>query len=230
MRQQESHHFLKIMFPPNIGGRPEYSFSINQSPTVHGQPQWTPSGAEAEHWTIPATLPKVCRPTHSTAPPFRIGDHVFVKAKYFCTTCLSRKLVEKNLGPYEIIGHPGTLSFTLQLPEQFHSVHPVFHVSQLEPTKPGPLLHCRQLPLPPVEVEGSMEYEIRKILDSKLDQHFWTDRALCYLVQWTNYEGTNEETSWVPTEDLEHAPYLQHSFHHHYPQKPSSTPPLQDQD
>ena len=49
----------------------------------------------------------------STAPPFKIGDHVFVKAKYFHTTHPSRKLAEKNLGPYEIIGHPGTLSFTL---------------------------------------------------------------------------------------------------------------------
>ena len=69
-----------------------------------------------------------------------------------------------------------------------------------------------------------MECKISKILDSKLDQHL--DRALHYLVQWTGYEGTDKETSWVPTEDLEHAPDLQHLFHHHYPQKPSSTPLL----
>ena len=105
----------------------------------------------------------------SAAPPFKIGDHVFVKAKYFRTTRPSRKLAEKNLGPYEIIGHPGTLSFTLRLPEQFRSVHPVFHVSQLEPAEPDPFPHHRQPPPPPVEVEGSMEYEISEILDSKLD-------------------------------------------------------------
>ena len=75
-----------------------------------------------------------------------------------------------------------------------------------------------------------MEYEISEILDSKLDRRFRTDRALCYLVRWTGYEGTNEETSWLPTEDLEHAPDLWHAFHHRYPLKPGSATPLQDHD
>src|SRR5258708_2729589 len=44
------------------------------------------------------------------------------------------KLKIKNLGPYDVIGKPGTHSVTLCLPCQFHSIHPVFHVSQLEPT------------------------------------------------------------------------------------------------
>ena len=47
------------------------------------------------------------------APPFKVGDQVYVKAKYFRTTRPSRKLAEKNLGPYENIAAPGTHSFTL---------------------------------------------------------------------------------------------------------------------
>ena len=71
---------------------------------------------------------------HRLPPPtLRVGNHVYIKAKYFRTTQPSRKLAKKNLGPFEIIGTPGTLSFTLRLPDQFRSVHPVFHVSQLEP-------------------------------------------------------------------------------------------------
>src|SRR5260221_12981177 len=34
---------------------------------------------------------------HSPAPLLKIGNRVYVKAKYFCTTQLSKKLSEKNL-------------------------------------------------------------------------------------------------------------------------------------
>src|SRR5258708_22134829 len=47
------------------------------------------------------------------SPAFRIGDHVYVKAKFFHTTRPLRKLAEKNLGPFEIIGTPATHSITL---------------------------------------------------------------------------------------------------------------------
>jgi len=39
----------------------------------------------------------------SPTPDFKVGDHVFVKAKYFRSTQPSKKLSEKNLGPYPII-------------------------------------------------------------------------------------------------------------------------------
>src|SRR5258708_3020611 len=75
------------------------------------------------------------------SPAFRIGDHVYVKAKFFHTTRPSRKLAEKNLGPFEIIGTPGTHSITVCLPQQFQGVHPMFHISQLEPTFLNPFPH-----------------------------------------------------------------------------------------
>jgi hypothetical protein len=37
------------------------------------------------------------------APDFKVGEQVFVKAENICTTRLSKKLSEKNLGPYDII-------------------------------------------------------------------------------------------------------------------------------
>src|SRR5258706_318887 len=72
------------------------------------------------------------------APKLKVGDQAYVKAKFFRTRWPSKKLSEKNLGPFDIIGKPGTHSITLQLPRQFHSIHPVFHVSQLEPAQPNP--------------------------------------------------------------------------------------------
>ncbi len=67
------------------------------------------------------------------APELNIGDQAYVKAKFFRTRRPSKKLLEKNLGPYDVIGKPGTHSVILRLPHQFRSIHPVFHVSQLEP-------------------------------------------------------------------------------------------------
>src|SRR5260370_19450596 len=71
------------------------------------------------------------------ATELKIGDQAYVKAKFFRTRQPSKKLSEKNLGPYDVIGKPGTHSVTLRLLCQFRSVHPVFHVSQLEPARPN---------------------------------------------------------------------------------------------
>ena len=49
----------------------------------------------------------------STLPDFKLGDEVYVKAKYFQSTHPSKKLSDKNLGPFAIIVQPDTHSFTL---------------------------------------------------------------------------------------------------------------------
>ena len=71
-------------------------------------------------------------------PNFKVGDKVYVKAKFFRTTWPTKKLTEKYLGPYEIIAQAGPLLFTLWLPDSMHAIHPVFHVSMLEPSTPFP--------------------------------------------------------------------------------------------
>jgi hypothetical protein len=129
-------------------------------------------------------------------PPleFKVGDKAFVKAKFFRTTQLSKKLPKKYLGPFEIINQLGPLSWTLHLPTTMHAVHPVLYVSMLEPSTPNSVLNCIQPP-PPVIIDEEPEYEISEILDSKLDKR----RAckLLYLVRWSGYKGTNEETLWI---------------------------------
>ena len=70
---------------------------------------------------------------HSPTSDFKVGDKVFVKAKFFQTTWPSKKLSEKYLRLYKIITQPSTLLFTLYPPEFMHSVHLVFYVSMLEP-------------------------------------------------------------------------------------------------
>jgi len=109
-------------------------------------------------------------PKHIPALDFKVGDQVYIKAKYFWSTQPSKKLSEKNLGPYTIIAQVGSLSFMLRLPESMHAVHPIFHVSQLEPAIPNTIPDRIQPPPPLVEVDGELEFEIAEILDSKVDR------------------------------------------------------------
>ena len=99
------------------------------------------------------------------------------------------------------------------------AIHPVFHVSMLEPSSPNSIPDCTQPPPPPVLIDGRPEYEISEILDSKLDNR----RCICkllYLVRWFGYEGTDEETSWLPANELAYASNIVSDFHSKYPSKP----------
>ena len=157
-------------------------------------------------------------------PDFKVGEQAFVKAKFFRTTRPSHKLSEKFLGPFEILAKAGSHSFTLRLPDTIRGVHPVFHVSMLEPAIPNEIPNRVQSPPPPVDVEGDLEYEIAEVLDSKTDRR----RAckLLYYVRWLGYENTDEEYSWLPATELDNAKDLVSDFHSAYPDKPGPLPNL----
>jgi hypothetical protein len=104
-------------------------------------------------------------------------------------------------------------------PDAMRTVHPVFHLSMIEPFTPSTIPNRTQEPPAAIEVEGDLEYEIAEILDSKLDRR--RRCKLLYLVKWVGYEGTDEETSWLPADELTHAPDLVADFHKAYPDKPA---------
>jgi hypothetical protein len=62
-------------------------------------------------------------------------------------------------------------------------IHPVFHVSLLEPYKESSIPKRSQVPPPPLEIEGQEEFEVSDILDSRIIR-----RKLEYLVQWQGYD------------------------------------------
>jgi Chromo (CHRromatin Organisation MOdifier) domain len=138
---------------------------------------------------------------------------------FFRTTQPSKKLAEKYLGPFEIIGQAGTRAYILWLPDSLRAVHPVFHVSMLKPTTPNSIPNRVQSPPPPVKINGETEYEISEILDTKIDERRKPCNLL-YLVCWAGYEGTDEEMSWVLATELSHLAELVTDFHSAYPAKP----------
>jgi len=151
-----------------------------------------------------------------------VGDKVFVKAQFFRTTQPSKKLSEKYLRPYEIIAQPGILLFTLHLPESMHSVHPVFHVSMLEPAISNTFSERIQLVPALVIINGESKYEISQIVDSKINR--WQACKLLYKVIWLGYENTRDKSKWISASELTHAANLVSDFHIAYPTKSSSLP------
>ena len=154
---------------------------------------------------------------------FKIGDKVFVKSNNICTTQPSKKLTEKYLGPLEIIAQVSSVSFTLHLPNSMRSIHPVFHISMLEPSTPNQFPNQIQIPKPLIIIINSdSKYKISEILDSCIDKQHKC--KLLYLVKWAGYKGTDEETSWLPASELRHASEVVSDFHLTYPSKPGPLP------
>ena len=131
----------------------------------------------------------------------------------------TKKLAEKFLSPFEIIARPGTHSVTLKLPDYMKAVHPIFHVSMLEPTSPNTIPNSTQPPLPAVIIDGEPEFEVTKVLDSKIDNRCKACKLL-YLVWWADYEGMDEETLWIFMTEVDNVSELVQDFHKSYPTKP----------
>jgi len=66
-------------------------------------------------------------------PQFKVGDWVMVNAKNIKTKRPSKKLNYKLRGKFEIEKLCGTNAYRLKLPPLSGKIHPVFHVSLLEP-------------------------------------------------------------------------------------------------
>ena len=151
----------------------------------------------------------------------------------FCSLCLSRvlcvfsasnrlQLDYNRFGPYEITGKISDVAFRLHLPPHMH-LHPVFHVSLLEPYTTSSILGRLTTPPPPVEFLEEPEFEVAAILDSKIVRN-----KLYYLVDWLGY--TPNDRTWELATNLVNAADMVTEFHRQYPHKPgpSSTHATRD--
>jgi hypothetical protein len=153
-------------------------------------------------------------------PLIRIGDRVYVKAKHIPTARPTRKLSDKNLGPFEVIGQHGNYAFTLRLPNYLSRIHPVFHVAQLEPASANPFPGRLEPPLPPeYDEEGNPLFVVAEILNSKYDYRYQKCH-LRYFVRWAGYEGTANEFEWVSASDYDPNEDIVVAFHAQNPTKP----------
>jgi hypothetical protein len=129
---------------------------------------------------------------------FSVGDRVFLSAENVDSDISrkrpSQKLKDKFLGPFSVVERVGQLAYRLKLPTRMR-IHPVFHVSKLEPAKDDPFGR-KPLPPPPAAVEGEViEYEVDEILD-----HRRRRGKLQFLVRWKGYPV--DDSTWEPRTHL----------------------------
>jgi transposase InsO family protein len=144
-------------------------------------------------------------------PRYELGDKVWLDAKHIRTRRPSRKLDSKRLGPFKIVEQYGSHAYKLELPHTM-AIHPVFHANRLSLAAQDPLPGQIIPPPPPVLVDGEIEYEVERVVDSRVYR-----RRLEYRVRWTGYG--EEEDTWEPASELD-MPAALEDFHRLHPDKP----------
>ena len=150
---------------------------------------------------------------HWPAPAFKAGNKVWFNAQNIITQRPSRKLDHRRLGPYEIIKVVSPYAYKLQFPTAVQ-YHPVQHVSLLDPFDDDLLPEQHNPAPPPVVVDGTEEWHVEEILDSRMYY-----QRLQYLVEWVGFNRPD----WEPAEGVNKLEAVD-QFHMHYPDKPGPLP------
>ncbi|MBW0540133.1 hypothetical protein O181_079848 [Austropuccinia psidii MF-1] len=100
-------------------------------------------------------------------------------------------------------------------PGDMKSIHPVFHISLLEPVKTFKIPNRHQEPPPTITIEEEEEWEVSQVLDSKVKR-----RKLWYLVERKGFSQDSERFTWQPAENLKNFPDLVKDFHPLYSDQP----------
>ncbi|MBW0466025.1 hypothetical protein O181_005740 [Austropuccinia psidii MF-1] len=140
---------------------------------------------------------------------------VRLSSKNIKSTRPTKELSERCLVPFLILKKVSTHVYHLKLPSQWKFIHPVFHISLLEPVKTSTIPNCHQQPPPTIIIEEEEEWEVSQIVDSKIK-----GRNLWYLVGWKGFSQDPERSTWEPTKNLKNFPELIKDFHSLYPDKP----------
>jgi hypothetical protein len=110
-------------------------------------------------------------------------------------------------------------AYQLDLPDSI-KIHPVFHVSLLQPAAPESdyLPSQQNLPPDPILINREPEYVVERIERIRFNKR---RRWYEYLTQWTSYN----ELSWEPAEALRDTEAIE-QFHTQYPSKLNPFPDL----
>ena len=139
-------------------------------------------------------------------PDIKVGDKVYLNRKNIRTQRAKNKFDAKFVGPFTVIKKVNDVAYKLELPLHW-KIHPVFHVSLLEPAGTDPFPNQIKIPPPPDIIEDEFEFEVEKILGYRL---FGIRKKPQYLVKWKGY--SNDRNTWEPEEHLENAKELLEEF------------------
>ena len=133
---------------------------------------------------------------HRDTPKYKEGDLVWLEGKNLRTAQPTPKLGARRHGPFKVVQVMSPINYHLELPTQW-SIHPVFHIDLLTPYRET-ITHGANYQRPPPDlVDNAEEYEVEKVLDSRL---FGRRRRLQYLVKWKGYPDS--DNMWVDKDDV----------------------------
>jgi transposase InsO family protein len=139
-----------------------------------------------------------------TAPQLKRGDKVYLHTKNLRTKRPSKGLDHVKVGPFLISDQKGPVNYELQLPQDAR-VHPVFHVSLLEPADPSTPLQTTFR----YEDDEEDEFEVEALRDYReigrtglQDDNFYQE----WLVKWKGYPES--ENTWEPEANLQNCQQL----------------------
>ncbi|MBW0518952.1 hypothetical protein O181_058667 [Austropuccinia psidii MF-1] len=84
---------------------------------------------------------------------FNLGDMVWLSSKNIKSIRHTKKLSEIWSGHFPSLKKFSTCAYHLKLPSKWKSIHPVFHISLLEPVKTSTIPNWHQEPAPPIIIE-----------------------------------------------------------------------------
>jgi len=157
-------------------------------------------------------------------PNIETGDLVMLNAKIIKSKRPTRKFTPRLYGPFKVFEKKGNWAFKLDIPARW-KIHPVFHISLLEPFKVSDRPNKKQPPREPEDVEGDLEWEVERIVKSEIitdtrkvrrvNKEF---KELRYFVKWA---GCSEnENTWEPPEGLGNARKEGKQFDRENPEMP----------
>jgi hypothetical protein len=127
---------------------------------------------------------------------FKEGEYVWLEGRNLHLDVPSNKLAPKRHGPFPIKRVLSPITYQLTLPGTW-KIHDVFHVDLLTPYIETEFHGPNYTRPPPDLVQGTEEYEVEAILDSR---RHGRGRKVQYLVKWKGYPNSDNE--WVDWKDM----------------------------
>jgi len=157
-------------------------------------------------------------------PSIEVCDLVMLNAKNIRSKPPSKKVSPKLYGSFKVLEKKGSRVYKLDI-SLWWKIHPVFHVSLLEPYRASSRPNRGQPPRDPEEIEEGLEWMVDRMVTSEIISYTRKRRRrnkpmkdLRYLVKW---KGCAEDVNtWEPPEGMKKMQEEVERFHRENPEMP----------
>ena len=114
----------------------------------------------------------------------------------------------------------GNWAFKLEISPGW-KIHPIFHVSLLEPYRQSNCPRTEQPARVPEDIDGDLEWEMERSVKSQIITYVRRRhqmQEITYFVKWAGC--SRDENTWEPPESLENAQEPVEAFHRENPEMP----------